>query len=85
MIKFKSNASNSGGHCSGCHWFGIVRKLSELRSVINRGGTSRENPYRVGYWVRLLKSRPGPGRVYPMQIDKTPQYAQARLREYVDC
>ena len=30
----------------------------------------------------MLKSGPGPGRVYSMQIDKTPQYVQACLREY---
>ena len=50
--------------------------------ISNGGGTSRENPYRVGYRVRELKS--GPGRVYPMQIGKPPQYFQAGLREYAD-
>ena len=51
----------------------------------NRGGISRENTGRVGYLISMLKSGPGPGRVYPMKIDKTPQYVQACSREYADC
>ena len=50
----------------------------------NRGGTSRENTGRVGYLISMLKPGPDPGRVYPMQIDKTPQYVQACLREYAE-
>ena len=34
-IQFKSHTSNTEGYCSGWHWFGIVRKLSQLGSVIN--------------------------------------------------
>ena len=49
-----------------------------------RGGTSRENPCRVGYRVRKLKSGLGPGRVYPMRIGKSPQYSQACFRKYAN-
>ena len=49
-----------------------------------RDGTSRENLCRVGYRVRKMKSGPGLGRVYPMQIDKTLQYFTASLMKYED-
>ena len=58
-----------------------VSTLHSITMTVLRGGTSRENPCRVGYRVRKEKSGPGPGRVYPMRIGKIPQYFQACLME----
>ena len=33
-----------------------------------RGGTNREDLWRVGYQVRKRSSGPGPSRVYPMRV-----------------
>ena len=52
-----------------------------IHFLIIRGGTNRENLYRVGYRVCKLRSGQGSGRVYPMRVGKTPQYFQPCLRE----
>ena len=43
-----------------------------------------ERTEKVGYRVRKLISGPGPGQVYLMRLDKSPQYFQPCLREYAD-
>ena len=59
-------------------------KLLLLHCKYARGGTNREYLCRGGYWVRKLISGPGPGRVYRMRLDKSPQYFQPCLREYAE-
>ena len=72
-------------HMTGFKSINIVLEVVRYNSPdLIRGGTSRENLWRVGYRVRKLKSGTSPGRVYPMQIGKTPQYFQACLREHSD-
>ena len=60
-------------------FYKILHTESSVTRV--RGGTNRKNLCRVGYRERKLRSGPCPGRVYLMQVGKSPQYFQVCSRE----